>query len=349
MSRSITAEFDSGNQTSLNSLSEIDNMKNDLQSMIFTTQNELKSITGINETEKSTIDDIKEKVNIISTWLDENELEQLNLDDYQSKITELQIQINRLNEIQKYNENQNFDLQFENSSQHETESQDKSNKIAEQSSENNPDDLNNESINLSVSDHKSPLNFEQEKLSETNDESGRIKMKRIPSKLNNSDQFIKFDPSKIHKCPRRVQLSRIKLPPLESKEEIQNENNENINNTNNNIIHKNNEKNNNLNSNTIHKNNQKNNNLNSGIIYKNNEKILQSQPILHSSHLPPTNCSQQQIKVIRIDKNPSALPPLDKNSKEKIESNSNLNNSMKKLKPPNLQRRDGPVFRCTAP
>ncbi|KAK8836285.1 hypothetical protein M9Y10_039921 [Tritrichomonas musculus] len=83
---------------------EIDSTKNDLESLILSTLNELNSITINNETDKGEIDEIKEKVNEVFTWFSENEFERLTLDEYKSKIAELKVPIDQLNEHKKYHE-----------------------------------------------------------------------------------------------------------------------------------------------------------------------------------------------------------------------------------------------------
>ena len=107
-----------------------------------------------------------------------------------------------------------------------------------------------------------------------------------------SKSITKHDPSKIRHYPRKVQLSRIKLPPLESlkeNEDILSENNENVNNTN--------------------------------TFINGDEKLSQqkSQSVLYPPQYPSKNNQHQKENItVKKSKHPPTLPPLDHNSNENI-------------------------------
>lgn len=75
---------------------EIDNAKNELESLIFASQNELKSINQIDSKYHQQLID---KVNSIHCWFSDNEFERLNLNEYQTKIKELNEIMNQLKKL----------------------------------------------------------------------------------------------------------------------------------------------------------------------------------------------------------------------------------------------------------
>lgn len=75
---------------------EIDNTKNDLESLIFSTMNELKSLKTDDQNEESQtdIEKMNKQLESIHIWFEENEFERLSLEEYKSKI-------NEINEVKK--------------------------------------------------------------------------------------------------------------------------------------------------------------------------------------------------------------------------------------------------------
>ena len=61
---------------------EIDNTKNDLESLIFSTLSELNSVKINDDSEQKEINEIKEKVNEIFMWFSENEFERLQIKNF---------------------------------------------------------------------------------------------------------------------------------------------------------------------------------------------------------------------------------------------------------------------------
>ncbi|KAK8837310.1 hypothetical protein M9Y10_036741 [Tritrichomonas musculus] len=77
---------------------EIDNTKNDLESLIFSTENEIKAIKEEEEETKEEVENMKKNLESIHNWFEENEFERLTLEEYKSKI-------NEINQIRKGIEN----------------------------------------------------------------------------------------------------------------------------------------------------------------------------------------------------------------------------------------------------
>lgn len=77
---------------------EIDNTKNNLESLIFSTENTIKGLKS-----NAVISSSQKKLESIHNWFEENEFERLSLNEYKSKI----IEINKImKDISKYQDNQ---------------------------------------------------------------------------------------------------------------------------------------------------------------------------------------------------------------------------------------------------
>ena len=82
---------------------EIDNTKNDLESLIFSTENEIKAIKEEEET-KEEVENMKKNLELIHNWFEENEFERLTLEEYKSKINEINQIRKGIEDHKKYEE-----------------------------------------------------------------------------------------------------------------------------------------------------------------------------------------------------------------------------------------------------
>ena len=72
---------------------EIDNTKNELESLIFTTENELKTIKN---------EEFQKKLESVHNWFDEHEFERMSLNEYESKVAEIKSIKSELNKSHEY-------------------------------------------------------------------------------------------------------------------------------------------------------------------------------------------------------------------------------------------------------